>query len=95
MVGAGSTGWKTVAMRHNQSDSKKASSWSGGRKRPGFVLGGAVQTGAISGLVHGLLFYLSFIHFIYVILIQHRGFKENIDIIIEVADLSQSKSTSR
>ena len=51
-----------------------------------FIMGGAVQTGSISGLVHGLLFIMAFIHFIYTIRIQHIGFKENIDVVIEIAD---------
>ena len=50
-----------------------------------FILGGAVQTGSISGWMHGLLFDLAFIHFLYVIVIQHRGFKENVEIIGEIA----------
>ena len=49
-----------------------------------FILGGAVQTGRIAGLIHGMLFNMAFIHFIYVILLQHRGFKENVEIIGEV-----------
>ena len=50
-----------------------------------FILGGAVQTGSVSGWMHGLLFDLAFIHFLYVIVIQHRGFKENVEIIGEIA----------
>ena len=50
-----------------------------------FILGGAVQTGSVSGWVHGLLFDLAFIHFLYVIVIQHRGFKENVEIIGKIA----------
>ena len=46
-----------------------------------FILGGAVQMGSFSGWVHGLFFDLAFIHFLYVIIIQHRGFKENVQII--------------
>jgi hypothetical protein len=50
-----------------------------------FILGGAVQTGSVPGWMHGLLFDLAFIHFLYVIVIQHRGFKENVEIIGEIA----------
>ena len=50
-----------------------------------FILGGAVQTGSVPGWIHGLLFDLAFIHFLYVIVIQHRGFKENVEIIGEIA----------
>ena len=35
--------------------------------------------------MHGLLFDLAFIHFLYVIVIQHRGFKENVEIIGKIA----------
>ena len=57
-----------------------------------FILGGAVETGATSGLVHGLLFIIAFLHFLYTIRIQHIGFKENMDVIIELADLNEAKS---
>ena len=57
-----------------------------------FILGGAVETGAISGIAHGILFIITFFHFIYTILVQHTGFKENIDVVIELADLNEAKS---
>ena len=50
-----------------------------------FILGGAVQTGSVAGWIHGLLFDLAFIHFLYVTILQHRGFKENVEIIGEIA----------
>ena len=50
-----------------------------------FILGGAVQTGRISSWIHGLLFDLAFIHFMYTTFLQHRGFKENVKIIGELA----------
>ena len=50
-----------------------------------FILGGAVQTGSVPGWMHGLLFDLAFIHFLYLIILQHRGFKENVEIIGEIA----------
>jgi len=40
-------GWRSGA-RHNHSASRKASSWSGGRYRPGGVLVGAVRASAFS-----------------------------------------------
>ena len=46
-----------------------------------FILGGAVQTGRISGWIHGLLFDLAFIHLLYTTYLQHLGFKENVVII--------------
>ena len=46
-----------------------------------FILGGAVQTGSVAGWIHGLLFDLAFFHFLYTTILQHRGFKENVEII--------------
>ena len=46
-----------------------------------FILGGAVQTGSVAGWIHGLLFDFAFFHFLYTTVLQHRGFKENVDII--------------
>ena len=44
------------------------------------------------GMAHGLLFIVGFSHFIYTIRVQHIGFKENINIIVELADLTKPKS---
>ena len=49
-----------------------------------FILGGAVQTGSVAGWIHGLLFDLAFFHFLYTTVLQHRGFKENVEIIGEL-----------
>ena len=57
-----------------------------------FVLIGAVDTGAISNFIQNSLFIIGFLHFLYTIRIQHIGFKENIDIIIELAKLNDSKT---
>ena len=59
-----------------------------------FILGGAVQTGSVSGWMHGLLFDLAFIHFLYVIVIQHRGFKENVEIIGKIAMIEGAATTN-
>ena len=50
-----------------------------------FILGGAVQTGSVAGWIHGLLFALAFFHFLYTTVLQHRGFKENVEIIGEIS----------
>ena len=50
-----------------------------------FILGGAVQTGIVAGWIHGLLFDLAFFHFLYTTVLQHRGFKENVEIIGELS----------
>ena len=59
-----------------------------------FILGGAVQTGRIAGWIHGLLFDLAFIHFLYTTILQHRGFKENVDIIGELSNYDTAKINS-
>ena len=51
-----------------------------------FVLIGAVDTGSVSRFIQSSLFIFGFLHFLYTIRIQHIGFKENIDIIIELAE---------
>jgi len=50
-----------------------------------FILGGAVQTGSVAGWIHGLLFDFAFFHFLYTTVLQHRGFKENVEIIGELS----------
>ena len=50
-----------------------------------FILGGAVQTGSVASWIHGLLFILAFFHFLYTTVLQHRGFKENVEIIGELS----------
>ena len=57
-----------------------------------FILGGAVQTGSVSGWIHGLLFDIAFLHFLYTTMVQHRGFKENVEIISELAQHSEPVS---
>ena len=59
-----------------------------------FILGGAVQTGSVSGGIHGLLFDLAFIHFLYVTILQHRGFKENVEIIGEIAIVEETAANN-
>ena len=57
-----------------------------------FILGGAVETGTISGFVHGILYIITFFHFIYTIQVQHIGFKDNMDVVIELADFNEARS---
>ena len=59
-----------------------------------FILGGAVQTGSVAGWIHGLLFDLAFIHFLYVTILQHRGFKENVEIIGEIAIVEEAAANN-
>ena len=59
-----------------------------------FILGGAVQTGSVSGWIHGLLFDFAFIHFLYVTVLQHRGFKENVEFIGEIAIVEEATANN-
>ena len=52
-----------------------------------FILGGAVQTGSFSAWMHGLLFDIAFIHFMYTTFLQHCGFKQNVEIIENLATI--------
>ena len=54
-----------------------------------FILIGAVDTGASRNYVQSITFILGYCHFLYTIKVQHIGFKENINIIIELADLNE------
>ena len=56
-----------------------------------FMLGGAVQTGRISGWIHGMLFIVTFFHFMYTTFLQHNGFKENVVIINELVNYDTAK----
>ena len=55
-----------------------------------FVLIGAVDTGAMSSFFQSSLFIFGFLHFLYTVRIQHMGFKENIDIIIELSEFDNT-----
>ena len=49
-----------------------------------FVLGGGVQTKALSKYWHYFMFYLGLIHYVKVILLQHRSLLENADILSDI-----------
>ena len=59
-----------------------------------FVLGGAVQTGRIASWTHGVLFDVALLHFIYTTILQHRGFKENVELINELATLQTTTANN-
>lgn len=50
-----------------------------------FISGGAVDTKHMPGWIHGLLFYLSLVHFMKTAVIEHRSFKETTAIVVEMA----------
>ena len=52
-----------------------------------FVIGGGVHTKAISKNVHGILYILSMIHFIYLIFLQHGAFKETANLLSKLGKL--------
>ena len=49
-----------------------------------FITGGGVDTKRIPEWIHGILFVIALIHFIRIILIQHRCFKRNTELILEM-----------
>ena len=56
-----------------------------------FVIGGGVHTKAISATVHGTLFFISFIHFSYLIYLQHYYFKDTARILTQLGNLIKEK----
>ena len=42
-----------------------------------FILGGGVHTGAVSKYWHTALFFISILHYLKVIMIQHKSFIKN------------------
>lgn len=59
-----------------------------------FILGGAVHSGSIPAWFHGILFDIGFIHFVWVIIIQHRCFKENTELVINLYDQVKLKRSA-
>ncbi len=54
-----------------------------------FISGGAVDTRHLPLWSHGLLFYGSLLHFLKVVLIQHRSFKEATELVLEMAGIKR------
>ena len=54
-----------------------------------FILIGAVDTGSVPASLQSVVFTIGFIHFLYTVRLQHLGFKENVDIVIELANVSE------
>ena len=54
-----------------------------------FVSGGAVDTHRMPGWMHGILFLICIIHFFKVIKIQHKCFKENTTLILEMSGVQR------
>ena len=54
-----------------------------------FILIGAVDTGSISAQIQSIIFIIGFIHFLYTIKVQHLVFKENISVLLDIANTSK------
>ncbi len=50
-----------------------------------FISGGAVDTHRFSPNMHGILFLVCLLHFLYVIVVQHNSFKENTELILKMS----------
>ena len=61
-----------------------------------FILGGGVHTGAVGKYWHTALFFISLIHYIKVLIIQHKSFIENSKILSTVGlDLENKLSNKK
>ena len=56
-----------------------------------FVIGGGVHTKSIPILAHSILFFISLIHFIYLIYLQHFYFKDTVRILSHLGNLIKEK----
>ena len=56
-----------------------------------FILGGGVHTGAVNKYWHSGLFFISILHYLKVIMIQHKSFIENSYILSEVGKDLENK----
>lgn len=52
-----------------------------------FISGGAVDTGHLPTWFHSVLFLVALLHFIIVLLREHRAFQENTDIILQMSGI--------
>ncbi len=57
-----------------------------------FIIGGGVDTLVIPGWFHGALFIVAFLHFVKTIIIQHRCFKANTKIILDMSGIPHKSS---
>ena len=53
-----------------------------------FIIGGGVHTGVISTDTHSLCFFIAIVHYLFLILFQHRCFIRNTELVILVYDLA-------
>ncbi len=57
-----------------------------------FIIGGGVDTRVLPGWLHGALFIVAFLHFIKTIIVQHRCFKANTNIILDMSGIQHKSS---
>ena len=53
-----------------------------------FIIGGGVHTGVIDVNIHSLCFFIAIIHYLWLIIFQHRCFIRNTELVILVHDLA-------
>ena len=53
-----------------------------------FIIGGGVHTGMISVNIHSLCFFIAIVHYLWLIIFQHRCFIRNTELVILVYDLA-------
>ena len=51
-----------------------------------FIIGGAVDKASMPAWIHGTLFLVGYVHFLWLVNIQHRCFKENTELVIYLYD---------
>ncbi len=54
-----------------------------------FISGGAVDTGHLPGWAHGLLYCVTFAHFVYLLTIQHEAFRKSTEIVLEMSGIKR------
>ena len=54
-----------------------------------FVLIGAVDIGSVSSTFRNCFFFIAFFHFLYLLRVQHNGFKENINVLVDIANQTE------
>lgn len=59
-----------------------------------FVIGGAVDRELMPAWIHGALFLLALAHYARTIVIQHRAFRENTNIVVEMCGAGKGEKTT-
>lgn len=59
-----------------------------------FIIGGAVDTKKIPGWAHGILFWITLLHYFKTIVVQNKAFRESTAIVLEMSGLSLNNKTT-